>query len=277
MWHIGFKGENSYWPRPEVISQRKERADPAFSHRGDNLYYITSAEERRELAGHGNWSWKACNIGSCLIHISDKIRCGYIDNPYNKEYYEKGEEEEEFIIYNFTAMMMKDWHRAFRIAEAWGDTPAQYCIIDKSPQLENCSNDDWRYCKNLGCIAHHQIKKSMGYWPSELTLKDQEKGWNMEFKNNPSNLYHEPNFELLKKLEESAKHHETHWTNCIAGFCQYHRDEKNEYQYVPTYEKMLEINKTPTEGWTIPIVDFNDIFGIPEEGLKGQTPQPKGC
>jgi hypothetical protein len=40
---------------------------------------------------------------------------------------------------------------------------------------------------------------------------------------------------------------------------------------------MLEINKTPTEGWTIPIVDFNDIFGIPEEGLKGQTPQPKGC
>jgi hypothetical protein len=50
----------------------------------------------------------------------------------------------------------------------------------------------------------------MGYWPSELTLKDQEKGWNIEFKNNPSNLYYEPNFELLKKLEESAKHYETH-------------------------------------------------------------------
>jgi hypothetical protein len=73
MWHIGFKGENSYWPRLEVISQRKERADPAFLYRGDNLYYITSAEERKELAEHGNWSWKACNIGSCLIYILDKI------------------------------------------------------------------------------------------------------------------------------------------------------------------------------------------------------------
>jgi hypothetical protein len=51
----------------------------------------------------------------------------------------------------------------------------------------------------------------------------------MEFKNNPSNLYYELNFELLKKLEELVKHYETYWTNCIAGFCQYYRDEKNEY------------------------------------------------
>jgi hypothetical protein len=35
---------------------------------------------------------------------------------------------------------------------------------------------------------------------------------------------------------------------------------------------MLEINKTLIEGWTIPIINFNNIFRIPEEGLKGQTP-----
>ncbi len=46
---------------------------------------------------------------------------------------------------------------------------------------------------------------------------------------------------------------------------------------MPTYKKMLEINKTLIKGQTIPIIDFNNIFRIPKEGLKGQTPQPKGC
>ncbi len=35
---------------------------------------------------------------------------------------------------------------------------------------------------------------------------------------------------------------------------------------------MLEINRTPTKGGTIPIVDFNNIFKIPKQGLKGETP-----
>ncbi len=38
---------------------------------------------------------------------------------------------------------------------------------------------------------------------------------------------------------------------------------------------MLEINKTLIKGQTIPIVDFNNIFRILEEGLKGETPQLK--
>ncbi len=45
---------------------------------------------------------------------------------------------------------------------------------------------------------------------------------------------------------------------------------------MPTYKKMLEINKTLIKGQTIPIIDFNNIFRISKEGLKGQTPQPKG-
>ncbi len=39
---------------------------------------------------------------------------------------------------------------------------------------------------------------------------------------------------------------------------------------------MLEINKTLIKGQTILIIDFNNIFKIPKEGLKGETPQPKG-
>ncbi len=35
---------------------------------------------------------------------------------------------------------------------------------------------------------------------------------------------------------------------------------------------MLEINKTLTKEGTIPIVDFNNIFRIPKQGLKGETP-----
>ncbi len=40
---------------------------------------------------------------------------------------------------------------------------------------------------------------------------------------------------------------------------------------------MLEINKTLIEGQTILIVDFNNIFRVPKEGLKGETPQLEGC
>ncbi len=43
-----------------------------------------------------------------------------------------------------------------------------------------------------------------------------------------------------------------------------------------TYEKILEINKTLIEEQTILIVDFNNIFRIPEKGLKGETPQLEG-
>jgi hypothetical protein len=39
-----------------------------------------------------------------------------------------------------------------------------------------------------------------------------------------------------------------------------------------TYKKILEINKTLIEEETIPIVDFNNIFRIPKEGLKEETP-----
>ncbi len=46
---------------------------------------------------------------------------------------------------------------------------------------------------------------------------------------------------------------------------------------MPTYEKILEINKTLIKEQTIPIINFNNIFRIPKEGLKGQTPQLKGC
>ncbi len=35
---------------------------------------------------------------------------------------------------------------------------------------------------------------------------------------------------------------------------------------------MLEINKNPIKGQTILIVDFNNIFRIPKEGLKRETP-----
>ncbi len=35
---------------------------------------------------------------------------------------------------------------------------------------------------------------------------------------------------------------------------------------------MLEINKTLIKEGTILIIDFNNIFKIPKEGLKGKTP-----
>ncbi len=35
---------------------------------------------------------------------------------------------------------------------------------------------------------------------------------------------------------------------------------------------MLEINKTLIKEGTIPIVDFNNIFRVPKEGLKRETP-----
>ncbi len=36
---------------------------------------------------------------------------------------------------------------------------------------------------------------------------------------------------------------------------------------------MLEINQTLTKGGTILIINFNNIFKIPKQGLKGKTPQ----
>ncbi len=39
-----------------------------------------------------------------------------------------------------------------------------------------------------------------------------------------------------------------------------------------TYKKILELNKTLIEGGTILIIDFNNLFKIPKQGLKGQTP-----
>ncbi len=39
---------------------------------------------------------------------------------------------------------------------------------------------------------------------------------------------------------------------------------------------MLEINKTLIKEQTILIVDFNNIFRIPKEGLKEKTPQLEG-
>jgi hypothetical protein len=35
---------------------------------------------------------------------------------------------------------------------------------------------------------------------------------------------------------------------------------------------MLEINQTLLKGGTILIVDFNNIFNIPKQGLKKKTP-----
>jgi hypothetical protein len=35
---------------------------------------------------------------------------------------------------------------------------------------------------------------------------------------------------------------------------------------------MLKINKTLIEGGTILIINFNNIFKIPKQGLKGETP-----
>jgi hypothetical protein len=35
---------------------------------------------------------------------------------------------------------------------------------------------------------------------------------------------------------------------------------------------MLEINKTLIKGGTIPIINFNNIFEIPKQGLKEKTP-----
>jgi hypothetical protein len=39
---------------------------------------------------------------------------------------------------------------------------------------------------------------------------------------------------------------------------------------------MLEINKTLIKGGTILIIDFNNIFKIPKQGLKGETPRLEG-
>jgi hypothetical protein len=35
---------------------------------------------------------------------------------------------------------------------------------------------------------------------------------------------------------------------------------------------MLEINKILVKEGTIPIINFNNIFKIPKQGLKGETP-----
>jgi hypothetical protein len=35
---------------------------------------------------------------------------------------------------------------------------------------------------------------------------------------------------------------------------------------------MLEINKTLIKEGTIPIINLNNIYNIPKQGLKGQTP-----
>jgi hypothetical protein len=35
---------------------------------------------------------------------------------------------------------------------------------------------------------------------------------------------------------------------------------------------MLELNKTLIKEGTILIIDFNNLFKVPKQGLKGQTP-----
>ncbi len=39
-----------------------------------------------------------------------------------------------------------------------------------------------------------------------------------------------------------------------------------------TYKKILELNKTLIKGGTILIINFNNIFKVLKQGLKGQTP-----
>jgi hypothetical protein len=38
------------------------------------------------------------------------------------------------------------------------------------------------------------------------------------------------------------------------------------------YKKILEINRVYINRRIIPIINFNNIFKIPKEGLKGKTP-----
>jgi hypothetical protein len=238
--HEWQKGLAEYWPQQDIKESALIRIDQDYSHLEDNLHYKPTIEEAASLAKpeHAELRWTMCEIGSCLFHVGDKIRHGFMASPYHYA--------DDIVEEPFTTEQRKHWFQMQHYTRGLGDEPAKVVLTDKEKENDECTSNNAARCTAYACREHRATKEIRGYYPELWTGIHKEYVWDKEYSSNLSNLFHKPG-EMVAKLALSKEHQELHWTNCIIGWCPTHNIKKLLNEYIPSAAD-IHIRKAHKEG-----------------------------
>ena len=238
--HKWQKEAAEYWPQDSIDSDSLVRIDKDYCQLEDNLHYQVTPEQNACLAKpeHAELRWTQCEIGSCLFHVGDKIRFGYMASPY-----QHARTVEKFA---FNTEQRKHWFQMLHHTRSLGDEPASTILTEREKKNKECTSTDAAHCTAYACETHKELKQQRGYYPENWTESGKPYVWDAEYAANPSNLHHNPG-EALRRLEAKRDHLEIHWTNCIMGWCNTHKVKKLLNDYVPS-ARDIHIRKAYTEG-----------------------------
>jgi len=254
--HFQEKFDKEYFPSPGIQQDREDRVNPDNWENKDNLYYPLSKEEQQDVRTNHEepWMrWQDCEYGSCMFHVSKKLKYGVMGNPYQftlpVEWVQRTKQFKDW----------DKWNKAIILCNIWGENPRMPSEYKERPTI--CDSMDRTSCTAHECLEHFEWKKWTGYFPDKWTIREPQYGWDERFKNDPSNLNYiseDPNF--FRKYTDGPLHSGMHWTNCIIGNCEKHRTQKIKHSYVPTWRHW--ISRAEEDSYT---------------DLKDPTLRPRGC